>query len=179
MSQILWGLDTLLFPEFMDIASILFYSFIEFIMLLYTFLVIYFAQYKEYIIFLISFGMFSYVLPAFTWVSAIVNISIICSGVNIFSLHILLYIYLQIATKNNLTFFLLNQKDFQHFVLHLLDLLILILSFLFFIILPRSDLKLHWFFNTFFGFTIPSLKLLNKSIGFWSFINSFRPFLSV
>ena len=36
-----------------------------------------------------------------------------------------------------------------------------------FLISPRSDLKLIWFFNTFLGFLLPSLKFLNKSLGFW------------
>ena len=51
----------------------MFYSIIEFIIVLYIFLVIYFAQYKKYIIFLISSGKFSDVLPAFTCGSAIGN----------------------------------------------------------------------------------------------------------
>ena len=46
----LWGSDALLFPELIGILSIVFYNFIEFIMLLYTFLVICFAQYKEKLI---------------------------------------------------------------------------------------------------------------------------------
>ena len=51
----------------------MFYSIIEFTILLYILLVIYFAQYKKYIIFLILFGKFSDVLPAFTCGSAIGN----------------------------------------------------------------------------------------------------------
>ena len=42
--------DALLFSEFINIAPILHYTFIEFIILLYTFLVIVFASYEEYII---------------------------------------------------------------------------------------------------------------------------------
>ena len=42
--------------------------------LLYTFLVIYFAQYEEYIICQISFSKFPDVLPAFTCASAIGNL---------------------------------------------------------------------------------------------------------
>ena len=49
----------------------MFYNFIEFIILLYTFLVIYFDRYKEYIICLISFSKFSDVLATFTCASAI------------------------------------------------------------------------------------------------------------
>ena len=41
-------LDVLLFAEFTKIVSILFYIFIEFNILLCTFLVICFARYKEY-----------------------------------------------------------------------------------------------------------------------------------
>ena len=51
--------------EFTNIVSTLFYNFIEFIILLYTYLVFSFARYKEYIICLISFSKFSDVLPAF------------------------------------------------------------------------------------------------------------------
>ena len=50
LSNSLWGSEVLLYPEFMNIVSILYYTFIEFITLLYTFLVIYYAQYKEYMI---------------------------------------------------------------------------------------------------------------------------------
>ena len=44
----------------------MYYVFIEFIILLYTFIVISFARYKEYMISLISFSKFSEVLPGFT-----------------------------------------------------------------------------------------------------------------
>ena len=50
------------------------YNFIEFIILLYTFLVISFVLYKEYTICLISSSKFSDVLPAFTCASVIGNI---------------------------------------------------------------------------------------------------------
>ena len=53
---------------------LLFYNFIEFIILLYTFLVIFFARYKEHIICLISFSKFSDVLPVFTCARAIGNL---------------------------------------------------------------------------------------------------------
>ena len=52
---------------------VLFYNFIEFIILLYTFFVISFARYKEYVICFISFSKFSDVLPAFTCGSDIVS----------------------------------------------------------------------------------------------------------
>ena len=53
--------------------------------MLYTFLVISFARYKEFIIFLISLGKFSDVLPAFTCARAIGNLWHTCLGVNIVS----------------------------------------------------------------------------------------------
>ena len=69
--------------KFINIVSILFYNFIEFIVLLYIFLIIYFAWYKEYIICLISFSKFSDVLPAFTCANVIVNLWSICLRLNI------------------------------------------------------------------------------------------------
>ena len=73
------GSSVLLFPEFINIVSILLYNFIEFIKL-HTFLLISFAWYKEYIILCISLIRFSNVLPAFTSASAISNL---CLGLNI------------------------------------------------------------------------------------------------
>ena len=61
----------------------LYYTFIEFIILLYTFLVISFGRYKKYLSCLISFKKFLDVLPAFTCASAIGNLSSICLGVSI------------------------------------------------------------------------------------------------
>ena len=58
--------DILLFPEFITIVSILYYSFMEFFILLYTFLVTFFARHKECMVCLVSFSKFSGVLPAFT-----------------------------------------------------------------------------------------------------------------
>ena len=72
LSNSLLGSDVL-FLECINIISILFYNFTEFIILLYTFLVTSFAQYKEYMIYLIGFSKFSEVLPAFTCASAIGN----------------------------------------------------------------------------------------------------------
>ena len=77
LSNSLWGSDVLLFYEFVNI---------EFIILLYTFLVISFAWCEEYMTFLISFSKFSDVLPAFTCAKAIDNHWSICLGVNIFRL---------------------------------------------------------------------------------------------
>ena len=81
----LWGSDVLLFSEFINIVFILFYNFIEFIIFLHTFLVICQAQYKEYIIGIISFSKFSDVLPDFTCPRAIDNLWVICSMDNILS----------------------------------------------------------------------------------------------
>ena len=81
----MWGSDILLFSEFRDIVFILFYNFIEFIILLYNFLVLYFARYNENKICLILFSKFSDVLLAFTCASAIGNLWSICLGVNILS----------------------------------------------------------------------------------------------
>ena len=51
--------------------------------MLYTFSVISFPRYQEYMTCLISFSQFSYVLPAFTCARAIGNLSSICLGVDI------------------------------------------------------------------------------------------------
>ena len=63
-----------MFYYFHKLVSILFYNFIEFIILLHTFIVISFAQYKEYIICLISFSRFPDVLPAFTCAGVVCNL---------------------------------------------------------------------------------------------------------
>ena len=83
LSNSLWGSDLLLFSEFINIVSTLFYNFIEFMILFYTFLVISSFRYKEYIIFLISFSKFSDLLPAFTCASGIGNLWSNCFVVNI------------------------------------------------------------------------------------------------
>ena len=85
LSNSLWGSDVLLFPEFINIVSIPFYNFVEFVILLYTFLVISFARYKEYMICLISFSKFLDISLAFTCASTIGNLWSICLGVNILS----------------------------------------------------------------------------------------------
>ena len=85
LSNSLWGLDVLLFPEFVNIVSILFYSSIEFIVFLYTFLVISFTQCKKYMIW-ISFSTILDVLSAFTCASAIGDIWSIPLGVSNLSL---------------------------------------------------------------------------------------------
>ena len=55
---------------------------------MYTFLVISFARYNEYMIFLISFTKFSDVLPAFTCASAIGNLRSIYLGIKILRLEL-------------------------------------------------------------------------------------------
>ena len=82
----LWGSDDLLFSEFINIVSILFYNFIEFIIFLYTFSVIYFIPYKRYIICLISFSKFSDVLCAFICTSTVGILWNICLELNILKL---------------------------------------------------------------------------------------------
>ena len=71
------------FSEFINVMSIFYYTFIEFIILLYAFLVISFIRYKEYIIWQISLSKFSDVLPAFICERAIDNFRSICLEVNI------------------------------------------------------------------------------------------------
>ena len=83
LSNNLWRSDVSLFLKFINIVSILFYNFFEFIILLYTFLVITFSRYKKYIIWLISFSKFSDVLPAFTCATALGNLWSISLGLNI------------------------------------------------------------------------------------------------
>ena len=85
LSNSLWGSDVLLFPELINIVSILFYNFVEFTILLYTFVITSFAQYRFYIICLISFCIFLDAFPAFTCASAIDYFWSICFGVNFFS----------------------------------------------------------------------------------------------
>ena len=76
----------ILFLEFINAVSILLHNFIEFIILLYIFLVISFAWYKEYINFLILHSKFSDILRAFTCVRTIGNLSSVCLKVNILRL---------------------------------------------------------------------------------------------
>ena len=76
----------ILFSEFINTVSIVVYNFIEFIILLYTFLVISVAQYKEYITCLIVFIKFSNVLPAFTCANIIGSLWSIYSGAFILGL---------------------------------------------------------------------------------------------
>ena len=74
----LWVSDIVLFPEF-----ILYYIFVKFIIFLYTFLVIVFTWYREYMIWRISFSKFLDELTTFTCASAISNPWSNCLGVSI------------------------------------------------------------------------------------------------
>ena len=64
-SNSLRGSNVLVFSELINIVSTLFYNSFEMIIFLYTFLVISFALYKEYMICLISFSKFSDAISAF------------------------------------------------------------------------------------------------------------------
>ena len=87
LSDSLWRSDVFLFSGYINIVSILFYNFTESIILLYTFLVNFFARYKTYMIWRISFSKFLDVLPAFTCTNTIDNLLIsICLSVNILRL---------------------------------------------------------------------------------------------
>ena len=68
----MWS-EVLLFSDINEV-SIFYYKCIEFIMCLYTFLVISFARYKKYVVYLISFSKFSDISPTFTCVSAVDNL---------------------------------------------------------------------------------------------------------
>ena len=61
------------------------YTFMELIILFYNLSVVAFAQYRKYLIFLISFRKFSDVLSAFTYASAIVNFLIGYWGIKVLS----------------------------------------------------------------------------------------------
>ena len=74
LSNSVGGSDVLLFSEFINIVSILFYKFIEFSIFLYAFLVTSFPLYKKYLIFLISISKLPDVLPVFTCPRAIGNL---------------------------------------------------------------------------------------------------------
>ena len=68
------GSDVLLLLEFINIVFIFVLYFYSIHYILVYFFSNFFAQYKEYIIFLISFSKFSDVLPSFTCARAIDNL---------------------------------------------------------------------------------------------------------
>ena len=73
LSNSLSGLTVPLFLEFRYIVSVVLYNFIEFIILLYTFLLTSVSLYNENMVWLISFSKYPNVLPTFTCASAIGN----------------------------------------------------------------------------------------------------------
>ena len=99
LSNSLWGLNVLLFPEFINKLSILLDNYIEFIILLYTFLVMSIVQYMQYMIWWILFSKFLDVLPAFPCASDIGNLWNICLGLNILSPFSYFTLYLASDTK--------------------------------------------------------------------------------
>ena len=137
------------FSEFINIASILFYNFIEFIILLYTS----FSQYKQYMICLIIFNTFSHVLPAFTCASTIGNLWSICLGVDI--LIPLTFCYLlksRIFSIISTTFFRFSFSG---------------ISFLLILFLKSISPLLTLFTNFSFLFCLALIKCFTKSDGFW------------
>ena len=118
LSISLWGSDVLLFPELINIVSILFYNIIEFIILLYTFPVIFFARYKKYITCLISFSKFPDVLPTITCARTIGNLGSICLGLSIFRLECLDILRLE-TLVTRATYANILSVHFPWIVLHL------------------------------------------------------------
>ena len=115
LSNSRWGWDVLLFPEFKDIVSILFYNFIKFIILLYNFLVTSFSRYKKYMIWRILFSKFLDVLPSFTFETAIgyfLNICNILSPSPCFASHVALFTILKI---NNLLSLFVRFRNLLYF----------------------------------------------------------------
>ena len=100
LSEKLSWSDVLLFSEFINIVSILFYEYWIYYIVAY-FLVISFASYKEYVIWLISFSKFSDVLPVFTCASAIDNLWNICLGLIILSPSLFVNIQLMKSLRVN------------------------------------------------------------------------------
>ena len=77
------GWYVLLFLKLIKVVPILFYNVLEFIILFYTFLIICFTRYKEYVICPISFSKSSYLFPVFTCARVIGNLWKTCLGVDI------------------------------------------------------------------------------------------------
>ena len=128
-------------------VSILFYNFIEFIVLLYIFLIISFARYKEYMICLISFSTFSIILPAFTCAGAIDNL--LCLGVSILSYLWLKILRLEIVRSQTLKILqqsLNNLKTFSCGLIFLLH---------FFAFLIFSLILFHLYLTSYFGPLLP------------------------
>ena len=102
LSNNLWRPDILLFSELINIVPILYYKVIEFIIFLYSFLVILFAWYKENIMWRISFKMLLYLLPDFTCVTVILFLSIcLCPNILIPSAGFVLYLASEAILKKS------------------------------------------------------------------------------
>ena len=156
LSNSLQGSDVLLFPEFINIVSILFYNFIKFIISIYTFLVITFARYKKYIICLISISEFSDLLHVFTCTSAIGNTWIFCLGVNIFNFSPYFALYLSFRNQKRM-----KCKKSMNYT-YLIFWFWFWISFFFYFV--YSDLKYFNFLILLLGL---HYHLLNKCIKFW------------
>ena len=77
-----WWSDVLLFLEFVNIVSILFYNFIEFIILLHTFLVFFFLDPKNKWFDRFHLVSFSDLLSDFPCATAISNLWSVCLEIN-------------------------------------------------------------------------------------------------
>ena len=103
LSNNLWGSDILLFLELEFLEKGIHFCIIlliEYVLLLYTVLVISFARYKKYMICLISFSKLSDVLPIFTCARTIGNFSSIYLGVSILKLEWSENLYLYFCCGN-------------------------------------------------------------------------------
>ena len=93
VSNNLYEWEVLIFSEFINIYP--FYNIcIDLVILLHTFLVIYFARYKEETNWLTFFSKFFDVLPEFKCESAISSLWSISIGVNIISKSSLVFVFL-------------------------------------------------------------------------------------
>ena len=138
LSSSLWGSDVLLFLEFINMVSTLSLElyWIHYIVI-YFFSNLFCSIQLEYIICLILLSKFSNVLPVFTCASVVSSLWNICLGNNVSSPSPYFALYLASNSKKRIISkkspsFLLSQQNFQHFVLHLFDPLILILDFFFY-----------------------------------------------
>ena len=182
LSNSLWGSDVLLFSEFINIVSILFYNFIEFIILLYTFLVTSFSEYKEYMIsqvidtksilfvwfHLVSFQMYYLLLlvPELLVIfEAFVKKLIFFETTSMFCLVFIFRQQKRIISEKINNFFL-KSKKFWTFFISLIWFSVFDFVFFFFYF-AQIWFKITLIFYYFCGFILPSLKFINKSIRFW------------
>ena len=149
----------------------MFYIFSEFIMLLYTFLVIYFSQYKKCIIWRISFSNFSDVLSALTYARGVGSLWSICFGVNI-----LIRVWLKtVATRakyegRRLPFCcLLNLKIFLTISTILFGFSFSRIYFLLIAFLKSINSSFKLFTNCSFLLWLVLINFFAKNDGFWYF----------